>query len=115
MADSKNINGLVKPLEFPEACPRGRRAESRPNSILKYTIAHYGGDVGEPVYRWASEGGSWSEPFYSYEAVKEAANGDYIDRVLTALNVDKYDGQTIRYDGTGQDAVQQMNNAGGRS
>lgn len=76
----------VKKLEWPPICPRGQRVHSRPNALIRYCIAHYGGEVGdETIYRWASEGGKWSEPFASYEDAQHAAQGDYTDRVLTEI------------------------------
>lgn len=80
----------VKQLEWPPECPRGQRVRSRPNALIRYAIAHYGPDgvSGGTIYRWASEGGKWSEPFKTYDAAKHAAQGDYRDRVLTEISVD---------------------------
>lgn len=76
----------VRKLEWPPNCPRGRRVHSRANALIRYCIAHYGGDVGDDtIYRWASEGEKWSEPFASYESAQVAAQGDYDDRVRTEI------------------------------
>ncbi len=74
----------VKPLEWPPRCPLGQRVHNRP-ALVNYTIAHYGGDVGEPVYRWAEAHSPWSEPLQSYEAAKAAAQADFERRILSAL------------------------------
>ena len=74
----------VKPLEWPPRCPLGQRVHNRP-ALVNYTIAHYGGDVGEPVYRWAEAHSPWSEPLQSYEAAKAAAQADYERRIRSAL------------------------------
>jgi hypothetical protein len=76
----------VKPLEFPPTCPRGQRVHSRPQALIRYTIAHYAGDDDNAVYRWASESGSWSEPHNSYEAAKGCAQADYEDRILAVVD-----------------------------
>ncbi len=83
MSDLVNI----KPLEFPPTCPRGQRVHSRPQALIRYTIAHYAGDDGNAVYRWASESESWSEPHNSYgEAAKGCARADYEDRVRAVFD-----------------------------
>jgi hypothetical protein len=76
----------VAPLEWPPQCPRGQRVHSRPKALIRYTIAHYGGDTGEAVYRWASEGMNWSEPHHTYDAAKGCAQADYEHRILAALS-----------------------------
>jgi len=75
----------VKPLEFPTNCPRGWRVHSRPSALIRYTIVHYGGDVGDPIYRWGSEGLGWSEPHHTYEAAIGCAQADYETRIRSAL------------------------------
>lgn len=74
----------VKPLEWPPRCPRGQRVHNRP-ALVNYTIAHYGGDVGDAIYRWAEAHSPWSDPLPTYEAAKAAAQADYERRILSAL------------------------------
>lgn len=73
----------VKTLEWPNECPKGRRVAGK--GLLEYCIAHYGGDVGDPVYRWAAPSSSWSEPLYTFEAAKAAAQADFESRIRSTL------------------------------
>ncbi|WP_338633838.1 hypothetical protein [Afipia carboxidovorans] len=74
----------VKPLEWPPRCPRGQRVHNRP-ALVNYTVAHYGGDVGDAIYRWAEAHSPWSDPLPTYEAAKAAAQADYEQRIRSAL------------------------------
>lgn len=78
----------VKPLEFPPRCPRGQRVHSRPQALIRYTIAHHGGDAGSTVFQWASERGQWSEPHHTYEAAIGCAQADYEQRICSALVIE---------------------------
>lgn len=73
----------VKALEWPSECPRGRRVSG--NGLVVYCIAHYGGGIGDPIYRWAAPLSSWSKPFYSFDEAKAGAQADYERRILSAL------------------------------
>lgn len=74
----------LKPLEWPPRCPRGQRVHNRP-ALVNYTVAHYGGDVGDAIYRWAEAHSPWSDPLPTYEAAKAAAQADYEQRIRSAL------------------------------
>jgi hypothetical protein len=99
----------VKPLMWPAECARGRRVYGRAKAFpgFEYCIAHYGGDVGPAIYRWAPPHEGWSEPFQDYDTAKSAANSHYESRVLSSL-ADEGDGPTINYNGTGEDAIKQI-------
>lgn len=75
----------VEPLIWPGTITRGQRVHNKP-ALVNYTIAYYGGDVGDPVYTWAEAHSPWSEPLPTYEAAKAAAQADYERRILSALS-----------------------------
>lgn len=74
----------VKGLEWPDECRRGRRVHAM-GVGFRYCIAHYGGDAGSTIYRWAPPEGRWSLPYETYEATKAAAQADYEKRIRSAL------------------------------
>lgn len=78
------IGVKVRELEWPPRCPRGQRVHNRP-ALVNYTVAHYGGDVGDAIYRWAEAHSPWSDPLPTYETAKAAAQADYETRILSAL------------------------------
>lgn len=77
----------VKPLRWAPECPRGQRVYGRGTGFdgVEYAIVHYGGDVGDAIYRWAPPKGAWSEPFATYGEAKAAAQADYERRIMSAL------------------------------
>lgn len=77
-AASPFMGAVVKPLDWPDECPRGKRVKSK-GGLIQYTIVLYGGSNPElpAIYRWGRYEGAWSDPCETYEAAKAAAQADY--------------------------------------